>query len=362
MHVFELQELEDATQSFSPSQLVGKGSHGSVYRGILNDGRRVAVKKQSLALQNLGDNTKLQNEALILSSIPPNPCTINFVGVTRHHKIIVTEYMPNGTLHHLLHLSTTPPPWPKRVSIALQLAEGLRCLHELNPSIVHRDIKSANILFDDDWNAKLADFGLAARLRGDDVEAKLPAGTIGYIDPSYTTPSKLSTKIDAFSYGVVLLELVSGRKAIDVTKSPASIDEWAIPLIEEGRVIEICDKRVCSSLYTRRAITKLLDVAARCLSPKENTRPSMREVVACLECLQMDLMAHRYPWSMNYVRDMVRSMMRRKKSRFSGQCGAIVVTSGACRDADREKNGGGSNNISKGRLLVREILADITLK
>lgn len=216
---------------------------------------------------------------------------------------------------------------------------------------MHRDIKSANILFDHHWNATLADFGLAARLRVGEVEGKLPAGTIGYIDPSYTTPNKLSTKIDAFSYGVVLLELVSGRKAIELSKSPASIVEWALPLIEEGRVMEICDKRIHSSLYTRRAVTKLLGVAACCLSPEESVRPSMREVVTSLEGVQID----RYPWSMNYVREMIGSMMRRKKSRFS---------SGQCADDDRDKNGDGigSNNISKGRLLVREILADITLK
>lgn len=199
----------------------------------------------------------------------------------------------------------------------------------------------------------LADFGLAARLRVGDVEAKLPAaGTIGYIDPSYTTPGKLSTRIDAFSYGVVLLELVSGRRVIELTKSPASIVEWAVPLIEEGRVMEICDKRIQSSLYTKRAVAKLLGVAARCISCEESIRPSMREVVTSLEGLQIEP-THRYPWLINYVR----SMMGRKKSRYSGHCVGA--------DDDRERNGGGrinTNNISKGRLLVTEILADITLK
>lgn len=367
MYVYELQELEDATESFSSSRLIGKGSHGSVYKGILKDGNKVAIKKQSLGLQKLQDNTKLENEALILSSIHPNPCIINFLGISHdsnHNKIIVTEYMSNGTLHQLLHFSTTPPSWRKRVEIALKVAKGLSFLHESNPSIVHRDIKSANILFDENWDVKLADFGLAIRLLHSEVEAKLPAGTIGYIDPSYTTPSKLSTKNDVFSYGVVLLELISCRKVIDVNKSPASIVEWALPLIEEGPVMEICDKRVrLSSLYTRRAIRKLLGLAARCLSPKKSIRPSMGEVVANLESLMIDPI-HRFPMSMSYIRDMILSMMRRKKSKFSGECRAMVTirTSGACAEHDRGSGRVGSNNISKGRLLVREILADITLK
>ncbi|XP_057780318.1 serine/threonine-protein kinase-like protein At5g23170 [Salvia miltiorrhiza] len=353
MYEFEAQEIEDATDGFSPSRLIGKGSHGSVYSGVLKDGRVVAVKKQSLALENLRDDTKLRNEALILSSIPPNPCTVAFVGAAAGN-VIVTDYMPNGTLHHLLHLSDAPPPWPTRLRIALQLASALRRLHDSNPSIVHRDVKSANILFDGDWNARLADFGLAARLcDGDDVASKLPAGTLGYIDPGYTAPGMLTVKIDVFSYGVVLLELVAARRVIDVTRSPASLVEWAVPLIERGRGLEICDKRIRMPLYTRRAITKLLGVAARCLAPRESDRPSMREVVSNLEMTPMN----RYSWTMDCVREMIGSMMRRKKARFSGKCVAIV-TNEACAD----NGGGGGDSFSKGRLLVREILADITLK
>ncbi|KAL8553686.1 hypothetical protein ACS0TY_002114 [Phlomoides rotata] len=349
MYVFELQELEDATDGFSPSRLIGKGSHGCVYRGTLTNGDHVAVKRQSLGLQKLQDNTKLENEALILSSIIPNPCIINFLGISLdacRNTILVTEYMSNGTLHHSLHVSTTPPPWPKRVEIAFQLAEALCCLHESKPSIVHRDIKSANILFHDNWNIKLADFGLAMRLHSQIETKQLPAGTIGYIDPSYTTPNRLSTKIDVFSFGVVLLELVSGRKAIDMSKSPASIVEWAIPLIKAGRAMEICDKRVPLSVYTRRGLGQLLDVTFRCLSCK---RPSMKEVVADLESLIMEPI-DRSSWSMNYIREMAVSMMMRRKK--------IKSVSEECSKLEHDDD----NNISKGRLLIREILADISLK
>ncbi|KAL0454456.1 UNVERIFIED_CONTAM: Serine/threonine-protein kinase-like protein [Sesamum latifolium] len=176
MKEFDLQELEVATDSFSPSRIVGKGSHGSVYRGALKDGNHVAIKKQSLGLQKLRDNTKLENEARILSSLPPHPSLINLLGISRDpfgNKILVTEYMPNGTLHEILHLSATPLPWSKRVEFAIHIAKGIRFIHESDPSIVHRDIKSANVLVDKNWNAKLVDFGLAIRLNSED-ELNLP--------------------------------------------------------------------------------------------------------------------------------------------------------------------------------------------
>ncbi|KAK6143760.1 hypothetical protein DH2020_024108 [Rehmannia glutinosa] len=328
MHVYDLQELKASTDNFSSSRLIGKGSHGSVYKGILKNGSLVAIKKQSLGLQKLQDNTKLENEANILSSVHPNPCLITLLGISHDdygNKIIVTQYMPNGTLHDLLHVSATDLPWRKRVEIALRIAEGL------------------------------ADFGLAVRL-GNEVEAnKLPAGTIGYIDPSYTTPGELSTKIDVFSYGVVLLELLSGRRAMDVRKSPPSIVEWALPLIERGRAMEVCNERIRLPRGSMaRAIRRLVHVAARCVSPKESVRPTMGGIVAILESLTVEPI--QLPIS---FRDVVFKMMGRRRFGFDGR----IKDCGTC--GERDDKGSGiviGNNISKGRLLVREILADITLK
>lgn len=380
MKVFELQELQTATESFSPARLIGKGSHGSVYRGVLKDGSQVAVKKQSSAL---GDDTKLENEARILSTLHPNnhPCIIQFLGATDHHrnaaeKVIVTEYMPNATLHETLHpsnfsnISTAASPplqWRARMEVAIRVASGVRFLHEADPPVVHRDIKPANILFDRSWNAKLADFGLAMRLLQNEEkekeEDKLPAGTMGYIDPSYTTPSEVSTKVDVYSYGVVLLGLISGRKAIDMDKSPAAIVEWALPLIARGRAMDICDVRVQWPRFAGPKIEQLLRVAARCLSPEQSSRPTMSEIVVSLENLTVEPVNRAPPLSMNSIYDMVLSMMRRRKSSmFSTK---VVTSGGACGnddDDDKGRSGGGGNNICKGTLLVREILADITLK
>ncbi|KAI3439332.1 Protein kinase domain-containing protein [Psidium guajava] len=234
MEEFEYEELVKATESFSSSRLIGKGSHGCVYKGVLTDDRVIAVKTPSLALRALRDNSKLHNETRVLSSLaePHNNYSsssssssyhdhvIKLLGTSQDpskNKLLVMEFMPNGSLHDLLHPppanDAPPPPWPARLRIALQVARALQSLHDRKPFIVHRDIKSANVLFDSDWNAKLADFGLAVT-DGDD-RLDTPAGTIGYLDPNYTCPSKLSRKNDVFSLGVVLLEIMSGRKAMD---------------------------------------------------------------------------------------------------------------------------------------------------
>ncbi|KAL0375949.1 UNVERIFIED_CONTAM: Serine/threonine-protein kinase-like protein [Sesamum calycinum] len=310
MKEFDLQELEVATDSFSSSRIVGKGSHGSVYGGVLKDGNHVAVKKQSLGLQKLRDNTKLENEARILSSLPPHPSLINLLGVSHDpfgNRILVTEYMPNGTLHEILHLSASPLPWSKRVEFAIQIAKGL------------------------------ADFGLAIRLNNKD-ELNLPAGTIGYLDPSYTTPSKLSTKIDVFSYGVLLLELISSRKVIDVLESPASIVEWALPLIERGRMTEVLDKRVHLPRYMGGTIKQLLWMAACCLSPTESLRPSMGEIVANLE--GSIIRPVRLPLSINFIRDIILKILRRKTFKFGGtkrNVTAPITRRGTCADHDMRR-------------------------
>jgi len=289
MEEFEYEEVVKATENFEPRRIVGKGSHGMVYKGVVqfkeNNGYRlVAVKKPSQGLQSLHDNSKLQNEIRVLSSLPENPHVVNLLGTTtghdHSHKLIVMEFMPNGSLHDLLHENETPPTWPKRVEIAMQIARAVQFLHQGKPVVIHRDIKPSNILFDSRWNAKLADFGLA--VRGVDPVSQ-PAGTIGYLDPCYTTPDRLSTKNDIFSFGVVLLEIISGRKAIDTCKTPASVVEWASQLMDEQLLKEICDARVALPGYMVGTITRLLRYASRCVSENEDERPSAAEVVMGME-------------------------------------------------------------------------------
>ncbi|KAF2319912.1 hypothetical protein GH714_020397 [Hevea brasiliensis] len=263
-------------------------------------------------------------------------------------KLLVMEFMPNGSLHEMLHVAQTPPSWPKRVEIALQIARAVQFLHENNPLVIHRDIKSANVLFDANWNAKLADYGLAMSSPFESLshQASQPAGTIGYIDPCYTTPSKLSTKNDVFSYGVVLLEIISSRKAFDVSKAPASIVEWATPLIQKDRVPikEICYPRIGLPPHMEGTIRHLLNVAARCVSSKEENRPSIGEIVMemdsyCLVERVKVVAASPSSWT-SLIRSLI--LMRRQRR-------LAKKYKRKCEDY---------SEISKGKLLLREILAD----
>lgn len=187
--------------------------------------------------------------------------------------------MSNGTLYDVLHSNSRPPNWGRRIKLALQIAKAVDVLHSLNPPVIHRDIKSANVLIDRNFNARLGDFGLALRCVDDSrLRSTPPAGTMGYLDPGYVTPDNLSTKTDVFSFGILLLEIISGRKAIDVAYSPPSIVDWAIPLIRKGKLLSVYDPRVVPP----KDASSLAVVAAKCVRSCKERRPSMKEVVQCL--------------------------------------------------------------------------------
>ncbi|KAL6010670.1 hypothetical protein ACLOJK_001108 [Asimina triloba] len=275
-------DVETATKGFSLEAMIGKGSHGCVYKGVLNGCKLIAVKKPT-SIGGVQDNSKLDSEIEILSSIH-SPHIVNLLGVVGGQdsgpKLLVMELMPNGSLEDLLHNVPRPPTWTRRLIMALQIARAVRALHEAtSAAIIHRDIKSANVLLDSKRNARLADFSLAVR----DHRLHVPAGTIGYLDPCYTTPGRLSTKIDVFSYGVVLLEIISGRRAMNVGLHPASLVEWALPFMSQDRMLEICDARETLPENMECAVRCMIDVAALCVSAKEERRPSMAEIVKELE-------------------------------------------------------------------------------
>lgn len=332
MKEFDYNKLVTATDYFSPSELIGKGSHGYVYKALLhhhNDDdkphRVVAIKTpSSLSLSPPSPSPssstsstkseqmkKLENEINVMSSLPCNPHVLSFLGHAEK-KLMVVEFMPNGSLHQLLHVSDTPhPTWLKRIEIALQIASAVHFLHE--QGIIHRDIKSENILFDSNWEAKLADFGLAVDLRGDKIRPA-PAGTIGYLDPCYTLPENLSLKTDVYSYGVVLLEIVSCRKAIDVSRSPSSIVDWAVPLINEGRIGEICGGGGGGSAVFRGMNLRMLRMAARCVSSDVESRPCFGEITAeIVACLAEPLRS--LPLWISVLRRVVKLKRRKKRLR-----------------------------------------------
>ncbi|XP_042960133.1 serine/threonine-protein kinase-like protein At3g51990 [Carya illinoinensis] len=285
---FHYSDLEAATNNFSDQKLLGKGSHGYVYKAILH-GRHVAVKKPSRTPSVKADvlTSEVDNEIEILSQIH-SPRLVNLVGFTNdsENRLLVVEFMCNGTLYDILHSTTRSPTWGRRIRLALQTAKAIDILHSSNPPVIHRDIKSANVLIDRNYNARLGDFGLALRCHVDDYRLRStpPAGTMGYLDPCYVTPDNLSTKTDVFSFGILLLEIISGRKAIDVGHSPPSIVDWAIPLIKKGKLSAIYDPRVMppKDLVVRK---QLAVIASKCVRSCRERRPAMKEVVEWLSGL-----------------------------------------------------------------------------
>lgn len=351
---FDYHDLVKATENFSPSMLIGKGSHGGVYKGILEDNATVvAVKISSIpGVEVQNDNyKKLANEISVLSSLNQNVHIIDFLGsggsghdpIRDKNRVMVMEFMPNGSLHDWLHVSATPPPWHKRVEVALQVAKGIRFLHEgdLLP-VIHRDIKPANILFDSNWNSKLADFGLSVFSGEDSGHA---AGTVGYLDPVYTSPEKLSTTVDVFSYGVVLLEIISGRKAINMSNSPSSVVEWAIPLIEKQRIHEICDPKI-APLPTDMisAVRRLLSIAARCVSSNERIRPSIGEIVTEIESNSIERVR------ISVFSTVFQTVFRiKRRRRLATECRASFGT----------RKGSLHGDVTKRKMLLKELLADV---
>jgi serine/threonine protein kinase len=262
---------------------------------------------------------EVDNEIDILSKIQ-SPRLVNLIGFTNNleNRLLVVEFMSNGTLYEILHSKSRPANWGRRIKLALQTAKAIETLHSCVPPVIHRDIKSANVLIDSNFNARLGDFGLALRVNVDDYKllSTPPAGTMGYLDPGYITPDNLSTKTDVFSFGILLLEIISGRKAIDVTYSPPSIIDWAIPLIRRGKVLSVFDSRI--SPPKDPLVRKQLGViAAKCVRSCRERRPSMKEVVDCLDGLSKIVPVHSWNAFANNPCLMVETMGRPVENRDS---------------------------------------------
>ncbi|XP_020085785.1 serine/threonine-protein kinase-like protein At3g51990 [Ananas comosus] len=307
---FSYAEVEAATSNFSESVLLGRGSHGAVYKAVLRGfARPVAVKRPSRRRPPsppapAAARDEVENEIDILSSLR-GPRLVNLLGFSAsdgggggggREVVLVMEYMPNGTLYDLLHSNPRPPGWARRMRLALQTAKALLTLHSARPPVIHRDVKSANVLLDRNLDARLGDFGsggTAAAAASASASASAagstpPAGTLGYLDPSYVTPDSLSTKTDVFSFGILLLEIMSGRKAIDVAHSPPSVVEWAVPLLRKGKVAALFDPRIPPP-RDPAARRRLAGLAASCVRSCRERRPSMDQVVDQLKALSRTL-------------------------------------------------------------------------
>lgn len=298
---FSLQILLEATNNFSDDKKIGTGSFGSVYYGILEDGREAAIKRAetsnscSYAVETRRQEDK--DDAFIheLESLSRlnHKNLVRLLGFCEdsNERVLVYEYMHNGTLHdHLYKLESSPlRSWAARIKVALHAARGIEYLHKYAvPQIIHRDIKSSNILLDGTWTAKVSDFGLSLMGPEDDRShlSLRAAGTVGYMDPEYYRLQQLTTKSDVYSFGVVLLEILSGFKAIhkDENGVPRNVVDFVVPYIVQDEIHRVLDKRVPPPTpYEIEAVIFVGYLAADCVNLQGRDRPSMTAVVNSLE-------------------------------------------------------------------------------
>ncbi|PQM35191.1 proline-rich receptor-like protein kinase PERK1 [Prunus yedoensis var. nudiflora] len=287
---FTYEELLMATNGFSNANLLGQGGFGYVHKGVLPNGKVVAIK-QLKAGSGQGER-EFQAEIEVISRVHHRHL-VSLVGycISGAQRMLIYEFVPNDTLEFHLHGKGRPTMnWPTRLKIALGSAKGLAYLHEdCQPKIIHRDIKASNILLDHNFEAKVADFGLAkVSLDTDTHVSTRVMGTFGYLAPEYASSGKLTEKSDVFSFGVVLLELITGRQPIDKTQSftDDSMVEWARPLLaqalETGNFDAIVDVRLQND-YNTGEMACMLACAAACVRHSGRRRPRMSQVVRALE-------------------------------------------------------------------------------
>lgn len=288
---YTLKQIKIATDNFNPVNKIGEGGFGPVYKGLLPNGTSVAVKQ--LSSKSKQGNREFLNEIGMISCLHhPNLVKLHGFCVEGDQLLLVYEYMENNSLAHALfgpertNQSQVFLDWHTRVRICLGIARGLAFLHEDSRlKIVHRDIKATNVLLDKDLNPKISDFGLA-RL-GDEEKSHIStrvAGTIGYMAPEYAIWGHLSYKVDIYSYGVLVLETISGRS--NSTYVPAGdcfcLLDWACHLQLNGNSMELVDQRLGSSFNIEEA-EKMVKVALLCTNVSPTQRPPMSEVVSMLE-------------------------------------------------------------------------------
>ncbi|CAM0909041.1 unnamed protein product [Alopecurus aequalis] len=291
--IYTYKELHAATGGFSEENKLGEGGFGSVYWGKTPDGVQIAVKR----LKPNANASKAEMEFAVEVEVLARVRHRNLLGLRGYcaagteHRMIVYDYMPNLSLLSHLHgqfaagAGEHTLDWRRRVGVAVGAAEALVHLHhEASPGIIHRDIKASNVLLDSDFAPLVADFGFA-KLVPDGVSHMTTRvkGTLGYLAPEYAMWGKVSGACDVYSFGILLVELVSGRKPIERLPSGAkrTITEWAEPLIARGRLGDLVDPRLRGN-YDAAELARMLEAAALCVQGEPERRPDMRAVVRIL--------------------------------------------------------------------------------
>ncbi|KAI4966842.1 hypothetical protein ZWY2020_035820 [Hordeum vulgare] len=293
-HIFTYEELDAATDGFGAANELGAGGFGTVYKGVLRDGSVVAVKR--LYKNSYKGVEQFANEVDILSRLR-HPNLVALYGCTSSCRdlLLVYEFVPNGTLADHLHHGNAGGgdplmlSWPTRLGIAVETAAALAYLHA--HQVLHRDVKTTNILLDGGLHVKVADFGLSRLFPADGATQHVstaPQGTPGYVDPAYQHRYQLTDKSDVYSFGVVLMELVSSRPVVDMARpgTDVNLGSMAVRMIQCCEIDRLVDPRLgygsSSASETKCTIDLVAEVAFRCLQPEQDVRPSIGEVLDVL--------------------------------------------------------------------------------
>ncbi|CAL5196052.1 unnamed protein product [Lathyrus oleraceus] len=294
---YTMEEIIKVTRNFSPSFKIGQGGFGAVYKTKLLDGTIVAVKRAKKSVHEKHLGSEFQSEVQTLSRVE-HLNLVKFYGYLElgDEKIVVVEYVPNGTLReHLDCIHGNVLDLAARLDIAIDVSHALTYLHVyMDHPIIHRDIKSSNILLTENFRAKVADFGFARQAPDSDsgmthVSTQVK-GTAGYLDPEYLKTYQLTEKSDVYSFGVLLVELVTGRRPIEPKfelKERITV-KWAMKRFIEGNAISVLDPRLDQTSANNLALEKILELALQCLAPHRQSRPSMKRCAEILWAIRKD--------------------------------------------------------------------------
>ncbi|GKC41663.1 wall-associated receptor kinase 2-like protein [Tanacetum coccineum] len=298
VNIFGVKELEEATDNFAEGKILGKGGNGTVYKGTLPDKRVVAIKKS----QKLDKEQREQfiNEMVILTQIN-HTNVVQLLGFCLETDVplLAYEFVSNNTLHHHIHYRKSGVErlsWASRLRIAHEAAGALAYLHtDARMSIIHRDVKSTNILLDENYTTKIADFG-ASRLvpLGHDQVVTLVQGTFGYLDPEYFHTGELTDKSDVYSFGVVLAELLTGQQPLNMERDikVRNLATYFVKAMKENTFVNILEHGLVNEAPYEQ-LKAISELVCRCLNQLGAKRPSMKEVTMELETWRK---SGKHPW------------------------------------------------------------------
>ncbi|XP_038884307.1 wall-associated receptor kinase 2-like [Benincasa hispida] len=333
VRIFTREELDKATNKYDESAVVGKGGYGTVYKGVLDDGSVVAIKKSKLVDQS--QTSQFINEVIVLSQINHRN-VVKLLGCCLETEVplLVYEFITNGTLYEYVHDKTSDRhtlSWEARLRIASETAGVISYLHSsASTPIIHRDIKTTNILLDHNYTAKVSDFGASKLVPVDQTQlSTMVQGTLGYLDPEYLLTSELTEKSDVYSFGIVLLELITGKKAVSFEGSEVerNLAMYVMCAMKEDRLTEVVEKGIATEANFEQ-IKQVAKLATKCLRIRGEERPSMKEVAMELEGLRGLIEAN-----------------EKLGSTGEGMVGYLVPSNGASESIFNQFTASGSTNI-----------------